>query len=267
MFVSPSGNGFLVTGNPYAIADRLSGRQPPLFVFCDPRGSVLAETPLVEILGDDERKLGQCPSCDCCKDLMYVFAEDPRVSSNGCFVELVARGTNRTVSFFLPWGCLVQDRGAFETALEAGEWSRLSQVQAEKEKSVIDSLLKNLASEDLVVRTRAADGLVTKGLLGLSAVRRAGAESSSGDFRARATAVGARLRPLGDEPWEAIASDLGMLGSALSYPDKLVKRGVRGRLMQLLPSTREMSDESCAAWIKEHRHSLKWDPAKGEYLR
>lgn len=267
MFVSPSGNGFLVTGNAYARADRLGDRQPPLFVFCDPRGNIVAKTSLLEVLDDDERKLGPCPSCDCCVDLMYVFAQDARVSSNGCFVELVARGTNRCLSFFLPWGCMVRDRAEFENALEAGEWSRLSQGQAEREKSVIETLLKNLASEDLVVRTRAADGLVAKGLLGLGATRRARAASQSGGFRARATAVEARLRPLGNEPWEAISLDLGLLGSALSYQDKLVNQAVRARLTQLLPSTREMSDESCAAWIRENRQSLQWDPAKGEHVR
>ena len=50
IFVSPAGNGFLVTGNAYARGDKflLSGRthagKAPLFVFCDPRG-----TPIVEV--------------------------------------------------------------------------------------------------------------------------------------------------------------------------------------------------------------------------
>jgi hypothetical protein len=267
MFTSPSGNGFLVTGNPYVKPNQKADRQPPLFVFCAPRGEVLVEIPVVDALTDTERKLGGCPSCDCCADLMYVFAQDPRVSSNGCFVELVARNTTRPLSFFLPWGCLVSDRSAFEDALEAGEWSRLTPQQAEHEKSAIDSLLKRLASDDLAVRTGAADALVAKGMLGLSATRKAAAASSSGDFRARATAVEARLRPLGGEPWEAVSHDLGLLGSALSYPEMHVRKAVRARLTQIVPTTREMSDESCAAWLKENRQSLKWDPAKGQHVR
>jgi hypothetical protein len=266
MFVSPSGNGFLVTGNAYARAQDLGDRQPPLFVFCDPRGNALAEISLLEALGADERKLGPCPSCDCCVDLMYVFAQDPRVSSNGCFVDLVARGTNRHLAFFLPWGCIVRDREAFESALEMGEWSSLSHAQAEREKSNIDSLLSDLGSDDLAVRTRAADGIVTRGFLGLSATRRARAAARSGDYRARATAVEARLRPLGDKPWEAVSVDLGLLSSALSYPDTQVKQAVRLRLAQVLPSTRELSDEACAAWITEHRQDIRWDAATGQYV-
>jgi len=40
VFVSPAGNGFLVTGNSYTNRSREIGEEPPLFVFCDPNFGV-----------------------------------------------------------------------------------------------------------------------------------------------------------------------------------------------------------------------------------
>lgn len=64
MFVSPSGNGFLVTGNSYA-GKYLNGKEPPLFLFFAPEGKLLSERTLFQATEEDERKLGQCPHCKC----------------------------------------------------------------------------------------------------------------------------------------------------------------------------------------------------------
>lgn len=264
MFVSPAGNGFLVTGNPYA-ATRLEGREPPLFVFCDPEGKRLVEVPLRRALNDKERRLGKCPSCDCCSDILHVFAQDPALSGNGCFVELNAAGTNRSLAFFLPLGLPVRNRTTFEVALEEGEWSSLAPPQQEQHRKAISGYLDELASDDLKVRTRAADGLVAKGFLALAAVRKARDQSKSGDYRARTKAVELRLQPWRIAGWEALAIDLGLSARLLVYPDPDVVQATQNRLASIVPATRGMDAAQCATWIAEHRTTLRWNAVKGYY--
>jgi len=262
MFVSPSGNGFLVTGNSYA-GKYLKGKEPPLFVFFDPEGKRISELSLFQALEANERKLGQCPGCDCA-DVLYVFAQDPMLSENGCFVELKPYEAN-SIAFFLPFGCPVRNRSEFEEALEAAEWSRLSGEQIERQKKEIDVFLRDLGSDELSVRTAAAEALVAKGFLARTSIIQAQYDSESGNLRARARAVEAKLRPLGGLAWEDMSIDLGLLASMLSYPEQEVAQAVRVQLERILPQSRGMPPEACVAWVKEHRQHLKWNAANGQY--
>jgi len=126
--------------------------------------------------------------------------------------------------------------------------------------------LRDLASDETDIRACAANTLVAKGYLALTATRKARDESKSGDFKARTKAVEDRLRPLGAAPWEAIPNDLGLLRSLLTYPDEDVVRVIQDRLAKILPPTKLMTPETCAAWIKEHESKLKWNAAKGQYV-
>jgi len=268
VFVSPAGNGFLVTGNAYAAGhDRLGGAAPELFVFCDPQGNVLMEAPLLRTLSEKERRIDRCPGCTCCKDLLYVFAEDPQVSSNGCFVELQAFDTARTLTVFLPWGLVVKGRWAFEVALEKAEWAGLAPNDAERHTREIRTLLVELGADDEAAHTRAAEALVGRGFLALGAVRAAIAESKSGNFTARASAVEGRLRPLAGAAWEALAIDLGLLAGMLTFPDETVAKGVQQILDRLLPATKEMEPTARVEWIRRERANLKWNAVKGQYER
>ena len=262
MFVSPSGNGFLVTGNPYA-GKYLKGKEPPLFVFFDPEGRQLSELSLFQAVEAEGRKLGQCPNCDC-DDVLYVFAQDPNLSDNSVFVELRPYRSN-PISFFLPFGCPVRDRRSFEDALEAAEWSRLSGEEAEREKEAIQFLIGALKSDDVTVRTEASEAILAKGFLARTAISRAKFDSLSGNIRARAKVVEKNLRPLGDSPPEAISTDLGLLSSMISYSEPEVVQSVRLQLQRILPQTKGLAPEECVTWIAEHRQSLKWNAAIGQY--
>lgn len=264
MFVSPAGNGFLVTGNPYA-GKRLHGREPPLFVFCDPEGHRLLDLSLFDAVPEDDRRLGPCPGCTCCVDVLYVFREDPRLSANGCFVELGTRF--RDISFFLPLGLPVLDRSAFDAVLEKAEWATVPPHEVEACERAIRARLADLAADDLDIRTRAAAALVAHGYLALSATREARSQSDSGNFRARAKAVESELRPWATAGWDAMATDLGLLGSLLAYPDERVVRAAHERVQQIVPAVLGMNAASSAVWIEVHRAELKWNADEGRYRR
>lgn len=251
MFVSPAGNGFLVTGNPY-----VRSKAPPLLVFCDPEGNRLVEVSLERGLTEKERKKGPCPNCDCA-DVLYVFAADPTLSANGCFVELEAAETRRRVGFFLPLGVPVSDRAKFETVLAEAEWAALAAERREPEKKEIDALVDDLDADDPDVRAKASDALVAKGFLALDAIRKARARTTSEEVRSRAGAIEGQLKPRGGTD-----IDLGLLGKLLTYPDEDVVRAVRARLKRILP---DLKDEDAAAWIEKNRARLKWNAAKGRY--
>lgn len=237
MFVSSAGNGFLVTGNAYAKAEK-----PPLFVFCDPEGTVLVEISLERGLTKEERRLGPCPNCDCAK-VLYEFEEDPSLSVNGCFVELTACGTKRRLGFFLPLGVPVRDRARFETALSEAAWADLPDERRATEKREIETLARDLDHEDLDVRAKAVEGLIAKGYLALEAARSARFEE--------------KLKPGKD-----VAIDLGLLAALLPYPDEDVVAAVRGRLERIVPQIR---GKDPAAWLREHRAKLTWNAAAGRY--
>ncbi len=263
VFVSPSGNGFLVTGNPYADASKLEGREPPLIVFCDPQGKRLAEVMLTQVAEEQDRRRGPCPSCTCCEDILYELQEAPTLSANGCYVDILDR--RNWLRFWLPFECLVRDRNAFDAALEAAEWSQFSSTERAQQREQIAALLVELGVDDLDVRTRAAAGLTAKGYLALTAVRRAHYESKSGNFRARAKAVELQLRPLASAPWEQLPRDLGLLGALLTYQEPDVVKAIQTRLQHIVPQVAGMDVDHCTAWIKQHSSELTWNAAKGHY--
>lgn len=264
-FVSPSGNGFLVTGNAYSDAGRRDGRDAPLFVFCSPAGEILTHLTVQGELEARQQVTGRCHGCDCCADIMFVFAQDPRLSSDGCFVELTAYGSYGPAAIFLPFGCPVRDRDDFEGALVAAEWSRLSAPDAARTKQAIAARLAELESDDVAVRSAAAEALVAKGFLALRATQKVIADSDSANVRARATLVEARLRPLGDAAWEQIAIDLKLLRAMLPFPDPDVTRALLAQLGRIVPATAGMDAAACGAWLDEHGAKLEWSAARGIY--
>lgn len=265
MFPSPSGNGFLVTGNPYSADYRREGTQPPLFVFCSPEGKRLTEVYLQDAFErEDERVLSPCPSCEC-KDVLYVFAQDPRLTSDGCFVELTARGSHRTIQFFLPLGCPVYSRDPFERAIAKAEWSTLTDEEKVKTEAEIQSLLSDLNSDQLQTRRQAASGLLAKGYLARNALHKARRKSNSGNFRARATAVIQKLRPFASQEWESIPRNLDLLSHLLSYDEAGVVAAVMLRLDEILPASKNLDPEARVQWIQSNRQMLKWNQATGQY--
>ena len=263
MFVSPSGNGFLVTGNSYA-GKYLNGKEPPLFLFFAPEGKLLSERTLFQATEEDERKLGQCPHCKC-HDVLYVFAEDPKLCEDGVFVELYPYQSIQNLYFFLPFGCAVSERIAFEEALEAAEWSRLSSDDATREKEAIQALIDDLNSEALKIRTASSTALLAKGYLARTAINKAYYDSESGNVRARAKSIQSRLRPLGGLPWEEMSNDLQLLSRMLSYAEPQVVEAVSQRLQKIVPPLKGLPADEQAAWITKHRANLHWNVDAGQY--
>jgi hypothetical protein len=264
MFVSPAGNGFLVTGNAYAAA-WLEGNAPPLFVFCAPDGSRAAEVLVNDVLTAEERQLGKCPGCSCCTEVMHVFAEDPAVSRNGCFVELKAAVTRRPLAFFLPLGLPVLDRAGFDAALVAAERAALPPDTLRWHADRIAELVERLLVDDDGVRIGAGDELADEGWLALGAVRDARARATSNAARGRLTAVEGGLRPWRVVGWDTMAIDLGLHAALRSQRDPPLARAVRARLDRLVPQTKAMDAAACAAWLEAHRGKLKWNATTRAY--
>lgn len=202
MFASPAGNGFLVTGNGYTKAEA-----PPLFVFCDPRGSRLLEVPLPE----DQRTAGPCPNCDCA-GVLYVFEEDPHLSPSGGWVEL---RTNRLHGFYLPLGVPVDDRAAFERIL--GEHAEAV--------DGIGALVRALDDDDPDARARAADGLVAAGYAAFPALHDALAKPPSEEVRELAGRILSQLKPR--EGYEAVLRNGALLEALSEFPAEPVARAAR----------------------------------------
>ena len=269
IFVSPAGNGFLVTGNAYARGRKflLSGKThagtAPLFVFCDPRGTPIVEVRLQQELTKEELKTGPCPSCDC-KDILFVFKKDPALSANGCFVELQAAGTGRPISFFLPLGAQIKNRAAFEDRLAALEWARIpSELQAAK-RAEIKKLVTALDNTHFKTRVDAGKSLTEMGFLALPSIRAGRSLAGSAEKQLR-------LRPIEEQLWrrwwaadghENVSVDLDLLTDLLTYPEEAVVKAVRARLSQILPKE---GASDWGDWIKKHRDRLQWDKALGRY--
>ena len=268
IFVSPAGNGFLVTGNAYARGDNflLSGRThariAPLFVFCSEEGTPLVEVSLREGLTKEEIKRGPCPSCKCCKDILYVFKKDPALSANGCFVELDAAGSGRTLSFCLPLGAPIKDRAAFENRLAELEWARIPADLRRQKRAEIQALVAELGGDDAQLRAEADKGLVALGFLALPVVRASRTQTESKEQRARIRGIEERLKPWAATGYERMSVDLDLLAALLSYPEAAVVKAVRTRLAQLLP---DEGASDWGPWIKKHRDRLQWDSKLRRY--
>lgn len=266
MFVSPAGNGFLVTGNHYAKTWRKyesGGYEPMLFVFCDPKGNRLVELPLERMLTKPELQTRPCLNCDCCEDVLHAFAVDPVLSKNGCFVELQAFGTHRPIAFFLPLGLPILDKGAFEQVLADAEWARVPESKRETEQAAIATAIEELGSDDPEGRARAKEALTAKGFLALSALRRA--RSTAEDGRKQLDEILEELRPYRTPGWEALTRDIGLLSSLLSYPDRDVVRIVHQRLGEIVPSVSKLDPPATITWLEKHRSGLRWDAEEGRY--
>lgn len=266
MFVSPAGNGFLVTGNHYAKTWRKyesGGYEPMLFVFSDPKGNRLVELPLERMLTKPELQTRPCLNCDCCEDVLHAFAVDPVLSKNGCFVELQAFGTHRPIAFFLPLGLPILDKGAFEQVLADAEWARVPESKRETEQAAIATAIEELGSDDPEGRARAKEALTAKGFLALSALRRA--RSTAEDGRKQLDEILEELRPYRTPGWEALTRDIGLLSSLLSYPDRDVVRIVHQRLGEIVPSVSKLDPPATITWLEKHRSGLRWDAEEGRY--
>lgn len=262
IFLSPAGNGFLVTGNPYLESGRTAA-DPSLFVFCRRDGEPLVRVSLRAALSDEELVPGPCPAGCGCEDVLYVFERDPVLSANEAFVEVVAAGTGRVLSVFLPLGAPVEDRQAFELRLAALDWARVPAVERDQRGAEIDALVAALDHADAGVRAEAEDGLVAAGYLALSALRSRGDEEPSEERTRRGRDLEARLRPWADVGYERMAIDLDLLTGLLADPEAPVVAAARSRLAEVLP---EVEGQDWRAWIEERRGRLRWDPTQGRYL-
>lgn len=266
MFVSPAGNGFLVTGNHYAKAWRKyesGGYEPMLFVFCDPKGKRLVELPLERMLTKPELQTRPCLNCDCCEDVLHAFAVDPALSKNGCFVDLQAFGTNRPIAFFLPLGLPILDKGAFEQVLADAEWARVPESKRRAEEAAIETAIEALCSDNPEGRARAKQALTARGFLALSALRRA--KSTTEDEREQLDGVIEELQPYRTAGWEALTADLGLLSSLLSYPDQDVVRIAHERLGEIVPNVSKLDPSATITWMEKHRSQLSWNAEQGRY--
>lgn len=199
MFASPAGNGFVVTGNAYTKSEA-----PPLLVFCDPQGNRLVEWTLPE----DERTAGPCPDCDC-KDVLWVFDEEARLSESGGYVEM--RTKKRAIHFYLPLGAPVADRAAFERVL-GGEGTD------------VGALIRALDDDDPGVRSRAIEELLAVGYAAFPALHDA---RPSEEIRRLLR----HLKPR--EGYEALARDEALLERLAEFPEEPVARAARRRLAEL----------------------------------
>ena len=219
-------------------------------------------------LTKEEIKRGPCPSCKCCKEILYVFKKDPALSANGCFVELDAAGSGRTLTFCLPLGAPIKDRAAFENRLAELEWARIPAELRAQKRAEIKALLAELVGDDTRLRDRADAGLVALGFLALPIVRarRTAAGFASGpgaeERRARLRDVQQRLKPWAAAGYERMSIDLDLLSGLVNYPEEAVAKAVRTRLAQVLP---DAGTSDWGPWMDKHRDSLRWDKKSGRY--
>ncbi len=94
-------------------------------------------------MDEKQRLLGRCPNCDC-EEVLYIFARDPELTANGVFVEVTPHRALSSISFFLPFGCVVRDRQEFEKELEEAEWAKISESDIVKVKEEIQVLIGKL---------------------------------------------------------------------------------------------------------------------------
>ena len=280
IFVSPAGNGFLVTGNGYANDDKflLSGRthanKIPLFVFCDPRGTPIVEVPLQQELKPDEIKTGDCPAGCGCKDILYVFKQDPAISANGCYVELVTKGTGRTIRFCLPLGSLIDDRDAFEDRLAELEWERIPKQQRAGKRAEIEALVKALDGPDFKTRDGVEKALLQLGFLALPTLRASRGQTDSPEKKWRLEQIETQLKPWAADGYEAMSVDLDLLSGLLTYPEAAVVQAVQARLAQLVPDALVLKlgniskfpgKTDWGPWLEKHRDRLQWDAQQRQY--
>lgn len=263
-FPSPAGNGFLVTGNPYSFR-RAQKANPSLFVFYSPRGKSLLDLGMLHVLRPKERKLGKCPSCHCCEDVLHVFEKDPALSPNACFVELTAVRSLRKIAFFLPLPVPVFDRARFESILTSLEWRQLGDARREKLEAAIARDIAALQSEAEAERQRASEALLARGYLARDALRKAREASSSESFRALVSSLEARLRPWQHSGWPAMRRDLDLLRVLVSDTRRLTAEAAKRHLDTLLPHVREMGIKDALSWLDENTARLDWNKDAARY--
>ena len=265
MFVSPAGNGFLVTGNAYT-QRKSQGKEPPLFVFCSPKGRRLVTVGLKEVAQAWELRKGPCPGCgaECCADMLYVFAREPHLSRNKAFVELELCGTGREIAFCLPLGVPVLDRDRFDGLLAEAQWASLDDGQRKAKRQEIAGWIRKLGSKNPAVNREASWRLRTYGYLARGPLKKAGAATESADLRRSLAAVVERLSPWNGR-WQDMTRSLPLLSRLLSHPDAGVSETTLERVHRLLPDTAELSAPQAAQWIRKHRGELKWNEAAGHY--
>lgn len=260
IFVSPGGNGFLVTGNPYTErsvpARRIGmGYDAPLFVFCDERGGVVTEVTVREVLRGNELQFGPCPSNCGCTDLLYTFGSDPSYSPNGLYVELQAGVSHRTISFLLVLECLVEDREELEDWLIEREWDGLDSVDQDALRMRIQTLAESLEDPHFVNRETAESALREIGWMARPILRRIRQETEAPDLIWRISRVEPLLGPKGGNDHERLARDLDWFCVLLDCPDEAVASAAKRRLNRLLP---QCDQADIRGWISRNQGRLKW---------
>ncbi|MEK7485085.1 MAG: hypothetical protein AABZ60_12225 [Planctomycetota bacterium] len=135
IFVSPTGNGFVVTGFPYYTVYGSKKQDDPILLhFYTMEGKLQKELKLQEVATPEE--ISFCGSHQHHSDqdlwgnflavskaegcvIYYTFADRPRLSEEGQYLEFCMAKTRRSISFFLPLQMLVTDKSSFESELES----------------------------------------------------------------------------------------------------------------------------------------------------
>ena len=255
IFVSPAGNGFLVSGNPYSKEFRRgiggeAAAQTRLFVFCDDRVT------LREGLSREEIQLGPCPSNCGCEDILYSFEADPQLTKNGFYVRLLAAKTKRPVTYCLPLGMLIQDVSAFEERLSELEWQRIPEDHHADKHEEIAMLIDVLDSNDFIVRTTAEESLLKLGFLALPAIREALRNETTLEENWRLKQMEPLLKPWAGEGYEAMGVDLDLLGGLVDYSERPVALAAQAQLKRLIPN---VETDDWQQWLQTHRNKLRWN--------
>ena len=271
IFLSPAGNGFLVTGNPYTEQKfgyrlRPGSLQPPLFAFFDAKGEQLVDIPLRQVLTKVEQTPIECLNCKCCKNVLHGFAKDPTLSANGCFVDIEALETKRAISFFLPLGLLILDKPKFEGYLASAEWSRIPEGNRKAVRKVLAGAIEALQGNELWLHETAKKTLFAKGFLAYSALQEALSKAPL-DEQSLLHDIAEQLRPFKSLGWQALTIDLGLLSSLLTYPDAAVAKTVLQRLALLIPDILDLDASAAVVWIEKHRDELRWNEDQHCYER
>ena len=267
IFVSPAGNGFLVTGNPYVESHPRYGtgrmaQKTPLFIFCNEQGKTLTQIDLVKALKPAEVATGDCPENCGCKDILYVYEKDPAVSQNGLYVNLVTKKTKRTISFCLPFGSLIENRKSFENRLAELEWEQQPENQRDMLKNQIAGLITELESPNGQTRDATEKSLIEKGFLALPQVRLVLNKTNSPEIISRLQRIESQLQPWTAEGYESLSKNLVFLKGLLSFNEERVVNAVENRLRQLIPTANTTDWET---WLDKHLGKLQWDDKRDRY--
>ena len=140
-----------------------------------------------------------------------------------------------------------------------------SGAQALADEPRVQAAIAQAGSTDAAERERGSETLVHLGISARVPLANAilAARGEEGPpLRARLVAVRDRIDQLAcghDAPHR----NLDLLSALLSHPDEELRLTAAGQLRRILPNEAEPT----AAWLREHASSLRWDDAKGSFVK